>query len=121
VTGFGLLGHGCEMAAASGVGLKFYMDKIPFVSCAQKYAGMKTFAGGAWDNQNYFSPRVRFADGIPDEKQMLLFDPQTSGGLLLGVPPAKLAGFMAGAAKLNQPVWVIGEAVKGEGIDVTLR
>jgi selenide,water dikinase len=118
VTGFSLLGHGMEMADASGVGLRFDMAKIPFVSCARKYAEMGTFAGGAADNKTYFEPRVRFDPAIPEETQMLLFDPQTSGGLLLAVPQKKLAAFLKRAEEIKQPVWVVGEAVAGEGIEV---
>jgi selenide,water dikinase len=118
VTGFSLLGHGLEMAKASGVGFRLNLSKIPFVSCAEKYALMGTFPGGASDNCLYFGPRVKFAAGIPEEKRMLLFDPQTSGGLLLAVPKKKLAAFQKRAKKMDQSVWVIGEAVDGEGIEV---
>jgi selenide,water dikinase len=119
VTGFSLLGHDMEMAEASHLGLRFFSEKIPFVSCARKYAGMGTFPGGAADNRAYFGPRVAFAEGVSEETQMLLFDPQTSGGLLLGVPPEKLEAFQERAAALEQPVWVVGEAVEGRGIRVT--
>jgi selenide,water dikinase len=118
VTGFGLLGHGNELAAASGVGLRLEMDKIPFISCAQKYAEMWTFPGGAADNHLYFGPRVRFTADIPKEKQMLLFDPQTSGGLLLAVPSSRKVAFLKRAMEIDLPVWVIGEAIEGLGIDV---
>jgi selenide,water dikinase len=118
VTGFSLLGHGSEMAEASGVGIRFFVEKLPFVSCAHKYAEMWTFPGGASDNCLYFGPRVRFAAAIAEETQMLLFDPQTSGGLLLAVPQKKLAAFLKRAEAIKQPIWVIGEAVKGAGIDV---
>jgi selenide,water dikinase len=118
VTGFGLLGHASEMAAASGVGIRFFMDKIPFVSGALTYAQMRTFPGGAIDNQRYFGPAVHFKTGIPDETQTLLFDPQTSGGLLLAVPRSRQGEFLEQARKINLPVWFIGEAVAGEGINV---
>jgi len=118
VTGFSLLGHGSEMAAASSVGFRLEMEKIPFVSGAQKYAEMGTFPGGALDNCLYFGPRVRFAANIPEEKRMLLFDPQTSGGLLLAVPKARINVFLKRAKKTDLPTWVIGEAVEGAGIDV---
>lgn len=118
VTGFSLLGHSLEMADASHVRLRFFAGKIPFVSCARKYAGMWTFPGGAADNRLYFGPRVKFAENISEETQMLLFDPQTSGGLLLAVAQEKLNAFMQRAEEIKQPAWVVGEAVEGEGIAV---
>jgi len=118
VTGFSILGHGSEMATASGVGFRLEMEKIPFVSCAQKYAEMCTFPGGAADNHLYFGPNIRFSANITEEKQMLLFDPQTSGGLLLAVPRSRKASFLKRAKEIDLPVWVIGEAVVGAGIDV---
>lgn len=118
VTGFSLLGHGMEMADASHVRLRLFAKEIPFVSCARKYAEMWTFPGGASDNRLYFGPRVKFAEEISKETQMLLFDPQTSGGLLLGVPSEKLEAFLKRAEAIQQPAWVVGEAVEGEGIQV---
>ncbi len=120
VTGFSLLGHAAEMAEASGVGLRFELDKIPFVSSARKYAAMGTFPGGAHDNRHHFEPQVHFTAALPEEMRMLLFDPQTSGGLLLAIPKDKLAGFQARAAELDQPVWVIGEVLEGKGIQVAV-
>jgi selenide, water dikinase len=118
VTGFSLLGHGLEMAEASGVGVRLEMEKIPFVSCAEKYAALWTFPGGASDNRAYFSSKVRFDGRISEEEQMLLFDPQTSGGLLLAVPGSKSDSFRSRANDLGQPAWVIGEVIHGAGIDV---
>jgi len=118
VTGFSLLGHAMEMADASGVGLRFEFARIPFVSCARKYADQWAFPGGAADNNLHFGPRVNFAAAIDEANQMLLFDPQTSGGLLLAVPPEKVAEFESRAAELNQPVWQIGESLHGSGIQV---
>lgn len=118
VTGFSLLGHGLEMAGASGVAFRLEAGNIPLVSCADKYAAMWTFPGGAADNRLYFGPRVRFEAAVPEEKQMLLFDPQTSGGLLLAVPGSETAAFLARAHQVGQPAWVIGSVVAGEGIDV---
>ena len=118
VTGFSLLGHGFEMAEASGVRLHFDYAQIPFVSGARKYAEMWTFPGGASDNRTHFSPNVTFEPSIDEAGQMLLFDPQTSGGLLLGVPQMKLPSFQARAKELGQPAWVIGEVRAGGGIEV---
>jgi len=118
ITGFSLLGHGLEMARASGVSLRLSYSQLPFLSCAQKYAAAWAFPGGASDNRLFFGPHVRFAPGIDETAQMLLFDPQTSGGLLLAVPPQKLPALMASAAHQNLPLWEIGEVTAGDGIVV---
>ena len=120
VTGFSLLGHGWEMANASGVGFRLSFGQIPFVSCARKYAEQWTFPGGSTDNRLFFGSHVRFAGGISEMEQMLLFDAQTSGGMLLAISREKLAGFQERAQELDQPVWVIGEALAGQGIEVVL-
>jgi selenide, water dikinase len=118
VTGFSLLGHGMEMADASGVKLIINFSQIPFISCARKYAGMWTFPGGTSDNRAYFGLRVAFDKGINEIEQMLLFDAQTSGGLLLAIPQEKTDNFMARASEIQQPAWVIGEAISGSGVSV---
>lgn len=118
VTGFSLLGHALEMADASGVSLRIDHAQIPFVGGARKYAEMFTFPGGASDNRAYFGKRVNFNSSIPEIEQMLLFDPQTSGGLLLGVPQDTLNAFEKRASDLDQVFWVIGEAREGSGIEV---
>ena len=77
-----------------------------------------TFPGVASDNWVFFGPQVTFAQGIEEYEQMLLFDPQTSGGLLLSVPEEKIEAFLGRAKQVDQPVWVIGEVVEGKGIEV---
>jgi selenide, water dikinase len=119
VTGYSLLGHAWEMSGASWVGLRFNFNKIPFTRGAFRYAQEWTFPGGASDNRVHCGDHVRFSAEIDEPSQMLLFDPQTSGGLLLAVPPDKLSGFMESAAEKGQPLWVIGEAIEGEGIEVS--
>ena len=118
ITGFSLIGHGLEMAEASGVLLELEYDKIPFVSCARKYAEMGAFAGGAFDNRSYYRSRVTFKKELDEPAEMLLFDPQTSGGLLLGVPQEKLSAFLKRADEVDQPAWVIGTAKNGKGIEL---
>jgi selenide,water dikinase len=118
VTGFSLLGHAMEMASASHVRLQITYKNIPFVSCADKYAKMWTFPGGASDNQQYFGPHVKFLTGKSEEERMLLFDPQTSGGLLLGVPETDHQSFLKRAGEVQLPVWEVGLVREGEGIEV---
>jgi selenide,water dikinase len=118
VTGFSLLGHGWELADASGVGLRFFLDKIPFTRGARRYADEWTFPGGSADNRLYYSEHVRFTEGIDEASQMLLFDAQTSGGLLLSVPREKLDGLMARAAQVGQVLWEVGEVIEEKHIEV---
>ena len=118
ITGFSLLGHSLEMVNASNVSLHFELEKVPFISCARKYADLGCFAGGAFDNKAHFESQVHFDSSIDEKDQMLLFDPQTSGGLLLGVPQEKLEAFMIRAKELDQPVWEIGHVKTGSGINV---
>jgi selenide,water dikinase len=118
ITGFGLLGHGLEMAAAAAVELEIAYGKVPFLNGARKYAALGAFAGGLLDNRSYFAPRVQFSAAIDDAAQMMLFDPQTSGGLLLGVPRSKLDVFAARAQQISQKIWIIGEVKAGRGIRV---
>lgn len=118
ITGFGLLGHGMEMANTSNVSLSIETAKLPFLSGARGYAEKGIFPGGAFDNKKYFENNVRFDKKLDEPIQMLLFDPQTSGGLLLGVPQEKLYSFEKRAKELDQPTWVIGEVHAGQGIDV---
>jgi len=118
ITGYSLLGHAMEMADASGVALNFEFAKIPFISCARKYAEMGCFAGGAFDNKGHFESKITFGEALDEENQMLLFDPQTSGGLLLGVSPEKLNEFIARAKELDQAVWVVGSVETGAGIKI---
>ena len=118
ITGYSLLGHGLEMANASSVALTLQFSKIPFVAGARNYAERGIFPGGAFDNKGHFESQVRFAATIDEPNQMLLFDPQTSGGLLLGVAENQLDPFLARAHKLGQSAWVIGRVEMGSGIDV---
>jgi selenide,water dikinase len=107
-----------EMAGASDVSLHLNFASIPFISGARKYAEQWIFPGGAVDNKKYFESNVEFAEGIGQAGRMLLFDPQTSGGLLLGVPRAQLDSFLARARELDQAAWVVGSVEAGRGIKV---
>ncbi len=118
ITGFGYLGHALELANASHVGFDFWLPAIPFLRGALDYAREGQFPGGSADNTRYFRDQVSFDSAIDDYSQMLLFDAQTSGGLLLAVSPSKLERFLELAAAAGQPAWVVGQAVDREGIYV---
>ena len=118
ITGFSLLGHACEIAQASQVGVELHFNQIPLISPARKYADAYTFPGGASDNFLWFGSRVSFDPALNESDQMLLFDPQTSGGLLISVPDEKLQKFQQLANQRGLPVWEIGRVTELSGIQV---
>ncbi len=118
ITGFGLLGHGCEIAARSGVRLRFNFEALPFVYGAKELARAWLFPAGANKNETAYRPYVAFADHIPLEMQMLLFTPETSGGLLIALPPDEVKNFRSRCAALNQSMWIVGEVLAGTGLEV---
>ena len=86
VTGFGLLGHALEAAMASRVGLVIDAGRIPWLPLALELAEKGMIAGGLKRNRDHFQARVEWTAGIPPRVQAALWDPQTSGGLLIAVP-----------------------------------
>ena len=118
VTGFSLMGHAWEMAEASGVGLKFDFTQIPFYTHAKDLAKAWVFPGGGFDNAAYYGPHVQFDPVLTKEDQMLLFDPQTSGGLLFGVPPERADACQQEAQARQVPLWRVGEVTASGSIEV---
>jgi len=118
ITGFSLLGHAWEMAEASKVGLKIVFNDIPAHEGAMDLAAKWCFPGGAFDNAEFFAPHTRFAEQITQHQQMLLFDPQTSGGLLFGIPAERSADALAEAERRGLPLWQIGEVTDSSVIEV---
>jgi selenide,water dikinase len=118
VTGYSLLGHSSEMTLASGLAYQLEFDKIPFLADALPYARQNIFPGGANDNREFYGSRVTFEKSLEDWQQSMLFDPQTSGGLLMAVPADKIDPFLARANEMHQPAWVIGSVTKGQGVHV---
>jgi selenide,water dikinase len=86
VTGFGLIGHAREMAMASGVTLEIEVDRVRFLPGALDYARLGAIPAGLKNNREYASCAVETERGIPTEVEDLLYDPQTSGGLLISLP-----------------------------------
>jgi len=117
ITGFALLGHGYEMASHSGARLRFDFARLPFLEGARDYAEQWLFPGGTCNNERTFGEYVTFR-GIAEEMQQLLYTPETSGGLLIALPPAEADRLEELCRQAGQSVWRIGQVVEGEGIDV---
>jgi selenide, water dikinase len=91
VTGFGLLGHAREMAVASGVTLEIAIDAVPFLPGALDYARLGAIPGGLKNNREFISCAVEAEISIAREIEDLLYDPQTSGGLLIALSESSAA------------------------------
>ncbi|MBN1574931.1 MAG: selenide, water dikinase SelD [Chitinispirillaceae bacterium] len=118
VTGFSLLGHGCEIAEKSNVRLRLRIDALPFIDGAEKYAREWLFPAGSCKNEACYKAHVRFDPEIAEETRMLLFTPETSGGLLFTVGSRDLQRLLSLFTQHQTPCRVIGEVLEGEGIDV---
>jgi selenide,water dikinase len=88
ITGFGLLGHASEMARACGLSFRFFYSRIPILPGAREYAAQGMVPGGAYCNQDHFGPAISISPKVPESERIILFDPQTSGGLLIALPQA---------------------------------
>jgi selenide,water dikinase len=86
VSGFGLIGHAREMALASAVTLEIEVNRVRFLPGAIQYAGLGAIPGGLKNNRDFASCAVESLREIPEEMANLLYDPQTSGGLLISLP-----------------------------------
>ncbi len=118
VTGFGLLGHLAEMAAASGTGARLRFADLPWLPGAERLGREMTFPGGAKDNRGHFGPRVRAADKLEEWQQLLCYSPETSGGLLMAVPAEGAPAAIADAASRDLDLRDVGEIVTGSVIDL---
>ena len=119
VTGFGLAGHGAGMAAASGATLVFETASLPLLEGALGLAAANT-PGGGKTNQTHFGPRVRITDSVTEAMRLLVFDPQTSGGLLVAVDPSATAHVIGRLQDASVPASVVGRVIEREA-DVLVR
>ena len=119
ITGFALLGHSYEMADKSGVQLRFRLDKLPFLDGALEYADQWLFPAGTCSNERAYQHGVTFGPEIEEEIQQLLYTPETSGGLLVAVPPDKLEALLALFGEASEPCWVVGEVAAGTGVHIS--
>jgi selenide,water dikinase len=120
VTGFGLIGHAHEMAAASGVAARIDAAAVPLLPGARAQAERGISFGGLERNTAFYvgEEHVRFADRTADATRRLLLDPQTSGGLLVAVPAAHAVAWDGARKTHGVTAWRVGEAVKGSGVTV---
>jgi selenide,water dikinase len=121
VTGFGILGHGLEIARGAGLRLRLSLGALPWLSRAQELAQAGYFTGASVRNWAAYGAEVALPDGTPDWQRHLLTDPQTSGGLLVAVSPEAADAVLALIRDAGLPLAaIIGRAEEGPaGIVVT--
>jgi selenide,water dikinase len=121
ITGFGLVGHAMEMATASGCRLSIDAGAVPLLDGALELVDKNT-PGGGRTNRDHFGARVSIAPGLDPGRVQLLFDPQTSGGLLVAIEAAQAAHAIAALAETDVPARQVGSAEPADGpVLVALR
>ncbi len=122
ITGYGLIGHTVEVVERSGVRIRLSADRIPLLDGAERYASEGRLPGGAGRNVTYYTmrsePKIELDSGIPQSILDLLFDPETSGGLLISVTSERAAQLEQVFAEANEPLWQIGHVEAGLGLIV---
>jgi selenide,water dikinase len=114
ITGFGFIGHALEMASASQVGMVIQSNDIPFFPEAIEYARLGLIPGGSYSNRHFFSCRVDMDPKVSTLRMDLLYDPQTSGGLLISLPKGETAKLVEALQKGGDiHSCVVGEVVEG--------
>lgn len=115
VTGFGLLGHLAEMAAAAGMGAEIGFSAVPLLPGVRALLAGGYVPGGSRRNLDYLGPRVSFAAGVPEDAPLLLADAQTSGGLLMAVAPERLERLLEALRAAGAMAAVIGTITADHG------
>jgi selenide,water dikinase len=113
ITGYGFLGHLCEMTSASGTGAKVYLSRIPVLEYAWKLVEQNIIPGGTLSNRNFMEDKVLWGKDICEEAKLVLCDAQTSGGLLISVSKNK-ASKLLNSLKIRgvKNPSIVGEIIK---------
>ena len=121
VTGFGLLGHLHNMLAASGLAAEIDAASVPLFANAVELAERGAIPGGTQRNRDALAPEVKFGAEVPEAIRVLLFDAQTSGGLLIAVDPDRAGALVAALEREGTPVAArIGRCIRGVAGAITV-
>ncbi len=114
ITGFSFIGHTLEMAMASQVGMIIHSPNIPLLPEAMEYARLGLLTGGGHSNRQFFSCRVEADTNLSPLLMDILYDPQTSGGLLISLPPDQAQNLVETLNKeVQMDARIVGEVVEG--------
>ncbi|MGI6031269.1 MAG: selenide, water dikinase SelD [Eubacteriales bacterium] len=111
VTGFGLMGHACEMAEGSGCTIRLWSEKLLFLPQAEELAAMGLLPEGMYNNLHYLREKYVLSRPLSQSRVDLLFDPQTSGGLLLALPPQAAREYLSRMEQFTGWARIIGEVL----------
>lgn len=115
ITGYSLLGHGHEMAHLSHVDFVIEFDKLIWYEGALEYAQADIFPGGMHRNRDYFQTWTSINDNLTDWQEYLLYDPQTSGGLLIAVDANVAPKLLDDLIEAGESASIIGKVIEGTG------
>ena len=115
ITGYSLMGHGHEMAHLSNADLHIRFADLLWYPGTWQYAAAEIFAGGLWRNHDYFKQWVQMPKSLTDWQQALLYDPQTSGGLLIAIAPQQAKAFLNKVNAAGETAAIIGTVHAGNG------
>lgn len=122
VTGFGFLGHALEMAEASKVSLEICTKSLPILEESLEFARMGIIPAGAYRNRDFLEGKVNISKSIPQEMEDVLYDPQTSGGLLISIPEAKVGLLLEELRKNCKTAYaVVGRVMERAQYPLVLR
>lgn len=115
ITGYGLIGHALEMTRATGVDFHFRLPALPLLPGAEEYAAAGYLPGGIERNRQYYGRHVHLPADLPAPAHDLLYDPQTSGGLLIALPAAAAAPLVEALNTAGHAAARIGDVKPGAG------
>ena len=121
VTGFSLAGHAHEMAHLSSVGLRIDWGDVPLLEDIQSYASSGHVTGGGSRNHSFYGQWMKVSDRITNTDRALLFDPQTSGGLLCALASDTVDEVESAFRAADEPFWKIGEVIDGTAGSLEIR
>jgi selenide,water dikinase len=119
ITGFGLIGHATEMAAASNVAIELRAHALPLLDGVRALASANR-SGGMTSNRDHFEATLSVDDGVDPSLTLIAFDPQTSGGLLVAIAPAAAADLRQAMSSAGVGAFEIGRAIRPGGARVRL-
>jgi selenide,water dikinase len=112
ITGFGLIGHASHLVQEGATGIEFDFNSIPFFAGVMELSKKEIYPGGLGRNRDFYSSQVEFRGRIPQYKRNLLFDPQTSGGLLVALPSIKAEQMVEKLRKSKINASIIGKVIE---------